>query len=385
MARKSVLSAEDVHAAVLHAGPAGISPESLAALFAGVSRSSLNRRLLDLVMARRIDARGKGKALKYVSTVDYPVEAIRRFFEVDYQERPYAGFHAEWLLPVPDLEHKVAQRLRGIQARARKLDRKFLSDFLIDISWASSLLEGSTYSALDTQALLAYGERNQGKPAEDAVLILNHKNAIEHLWANRELSVDNLCTLQAMLTDGHGLPEVADSDHFLPDEQRGRVREYQEVTIARSAYSPPYRPGEGYTDKALTQIVESAKTLPPVQAAFYLMTRIPYLQAFSNGNKRTARLAANIPLLQAGLLPISFVDFRKDEYLLGMLAFYELGDVQIIGDVFIGGYIKSVVRGSDIAPAQKVAGFDMREMVEMLAGYVRTQRKPEGLAAKFLD
>ena len=41
------------------------------------------------------------------------------------------------------------------------------------------------------------------------------------------------------------------------------------------------------------RILEQANALHPVQAAVYLMSRLPYLQAFANGNKRTSRLAAN--------------------------------------------------------------------------------------------
>ena len=56
---------------------------------------------------------------------------------------------------------------------------------LIDLSWGSSVLEGGTYSALDTEALIQYGQRNKNKPTADAVLVLNHKRAAEYLWANR--------------------------------------------------------------------------------------------------------------------------------------------------------------------------------------------------------
>lgn len=124
--------------------------------------------------------------------------------------------------------------------------------------------------------------------------------------------------LPAFLTDSHGLAETQEADHFLPDAQRGIPREYQEVRLGRSAYSPPFQPATGYIQRAFAQIVETARTLRPVQSAFYLVGRIPYLQVFANGNKRTARLAANLPLLQAGLLPISFVDFKKADYVLGM-------------------------------------------------------------------
>lgn len=270
-----------------------------------------------------------------------------------------------------------AVRLRKLSAISRALDRKFLADFLIDFSWASALLEGSTYSAIDTQALIEYGQRNPEKPVEDALLILNHKNAIEYLWTHRELSVEALCQLQSLLTDRHGVPEAVDSDHFLPDAQRGLPREYEDVRLGRSAYGPPFRPGTGYIGQALAHIVATAKALDPVAAALYLMTRLPYLQAFANGNKRASRLAANLPLLAAGMLPISFVDFSKADYVLGMAAFYELGDIQIVERVFIQGYVRSIVRGSDLPASVRVGGFKVSEVVGELVKYVQSGRTPQ--------
>lgn len=166
--------------------------------------------------------------------------------------------------------------------------------------------------------------------------------------------------------------------------QRGVVREYEEVRLGRSAYNPPFRPATGYIAKAISAMLETARTLPPVQAAFYLMTRIPYLQVFANGNKRTARLAANLPLLQAGLLPLSFVDFKKADYVLGMSAFYELGDTQLIQQVFLDGYVRSIIRGSDIPAAQRLSGFSVDDIAQSLLKYVRSGEAPTGSAAMFL-
>lgn len=349
-----------------------------------MSRSTLSRRLNELMTAGAIKSIGRGRAVRYVAVAAYSIEDVRRYFETDWQARLSVGFQEELLHPAPGLDSDVANRLVNVQALARTLDRKFLADFLIDFSWASSVLEGSTYSSIDTQALIEYGERNKEKPVEDAVLILNHKNAIQFLWAHRELTTENLCKMQGFLTDNHGLAEVRDSDHFLPDTQRGVVREYEDVRLGRSAYSPPFKPGTGYIAEAAAALVETAKTLSPVQGAFYLMTRIPYLQVFANGNKRTARLAANLPLLQAGLLPISFVDFKKAEYVLGMSAFYELGDTQVMQQVFLEGYVRSIIRGSDLPAPRRVAGFQVEAVALEVIKYVRTGQVPGASAEIFL-
>lgn len=162
------------------------------------------------------------------------------------------------------------------------------------------------------------------------------------------------------------------------------MREYEDVRLGRSASSPPSRPGTDYIARTLARITETAGALPPIAAALYLITRIPYLQAFANGNKRTARLAANLPLLKAGLLPISFVDFSKAEYVTGMSAFYELGNIQLIEDCFIRGYVRSIVRGSDIPASIRAAGFKVAEAVSELVTYVQSGRTPASPAARVL-
>lgn len=51
-------------------------------------------------------------------------------------------------------------------------------------------------------------------------------------------------------------------------------------------------------------------------------------------NKRTGRLSCNIPLLKAGLPPISFVGVSDKEYKGGLLSFYETCCSDKISEVF---------------------------------------------------
>jgi len=106
------------------------------------------------------------------------------------------------------------------------------------------------------------------------------------------------------------------------------------------------------------------------------MTRIPYLQAFANGNKRTSRLAANVPLLANGLLPFSFSDVDKSDYIRGMAAFYELGSLHVMEQTFIKGYAKSVVRSSNIPANLRGVGFDVDGVAQALTDFINTGKKP---------
>ncbi len=51
----------------------------------------------------------------------------------------------------------------GIDYAAGTYIRQILDRLLIDLSWASSRLEGNTYSLLETERLIAFGESAPGR------------------------------------------------------------------------------------------------------------------------------------------------------------------------------------------------------------------------------
>ena len=130
------------------------------------------------------------------------------------------------------------------------------------------------------------------------------------------------------------------------------------------------------------RILEQANALHPVQAAVYLMSRLPYLQAFANGNKRTSRLAANALLVSQGWSSISFADMDKASHIRGMAAFYELGLVDVLAQVFVQGYIHSILRSSVVPVAMRGAGFKVGPLVQTLTHHVLTGQRPADVLAR---
>ena len=57
--------------------------------------------------------------------------------------------------------------------------RDVIGRLMVDLSWASSKLEGNTYSRLDTENLIRFGTAAEGKDLIEAQKILNHNAAIE--------------------------------------------------------------------------------------------------------------------------------------------------------------------------------------------------------------
>lgn len=80
------------------------------------------------------------------------------------------------------------------------------------------------------------------------------------------------------------------------------------------------------------------------EAAFFLWTNLAYLQPFEDGNKRTSRLAANIPLMLYNCAPLSFLNVEQSDYASAMMGIYELNDASIAIDLFEWTYRRSITK-----------------------------------------
>ncbi len=217
--------------------------------------------------------------------------------------------------------------------------KQIINRLLIDLSWNSSRLEGNTYSLLETERLLELGEGVEGKDAQEAQMILNHKAAIELLVdqaAEIEFNRYTICNLHALL-----------SDNLLGDPQAcGRLRK-RSVGVHGSVFHPLDVPQK--IEECFLNILEKAsKIIDPFEQAFFAMVQIPYLQPFEDVNKRVSRLSANISLIKQNLCPLSFIDVPERAYVDGVLGIYELNKIDLLRDVFIWAYERSCKKYSAV-------------------------------------
>lgn len=210
--------------------------------------------------------------------------------------------------------------------------RDILGRLLIDLSWASSRLEGNTYGQLDTQQLIEFGQAAEGKDAQETQMILNHKNAIEMLVEQADeigFNQYTLLNLHAILSDG-----------LLVDPRDcGRLRE-KAVGISGTTYIPLVLP-QKVNDQFQLMLDKAQAIENPFEQAFFAMVFIPYLQPFIDVNKRVSRLAANIPLIMNNLCPLSFIDVPERAYVDAIIGIYETNRVDLLRDVFIWAYERS--------------------------------------------
>lgn len=348
------------------AHPDGVGVRALLGrLRGGLTLRTLQRRLATLVAHGQIFAEGSGPALRYRTanrggatfepmTVDGRAETyvpispegsnIKAAVRRPLHERSPVGYELRFLesyqpnrsayLPAPLRAHLLAlgESSAAPKAPAGTFARDILDRLLIDLSWASSRLEGNTYSRLDTERLIAFGQAGDGKDALETKMILNHKDAIQFLVGDPtvKVDVDTLMALHALLSDG-----------LLADPAAGgRVRR-RAVHIGGSVYQPSaWMPQQ--LEEMLAIVVDTAtKITHPIEQAFFLMVHLPYLQPFEDVNRRVSRLAANIPLLRHNLSPLSFIDVPPQAYVDGVLGVYELQRVELLRDVFVWAYERS--------------------------------------------
>ncbi|MDO8543394.1 MAG: Fic family protein [Opitutaceae bacterium] len=357
-----------------HPGGASID-DILAAVRPVVPRRTLQRWLAVLVGQRRIVPEGATRSRRYRAAEAVPTlpagrgaradppptaagkdldpirlsaaaKEIKRRVTRPLTQRQPVGYKLSFLdgyrpnvsayLP-PALRKKLAAlgRTTGETLPAGTHLRKVLDRLLIDLSWNSSRLEGNTYSLLETQRLLEAGEAAEGKAAHETQMILNHKAAIELLAEHAsEIGFNRytLCNLHALLAENM-LPEPAAG---------GRLRTHA-VGIGGSVYHPLEVPST--IEECFDQILATAAAIAdPFEQAFFAMVQLPYLQPFEDVNKRVSRLAANIPLVQRNLGPLSFVDVPQSDYTQAILGVYELNRVDYLRDVFEWAYERSCAR-----------------------------------------
>lgn len=352
--------------------PAGASIEEIgAALKVRLPRRTLQRHLARLMEEKRLIVDGRARGSRYrlpainaeanIRDADDTVEArgeiyvpispeaeaIKRAIRKPVQNRRPVGYNREFLETYrPNQTFYLSEETRrrlfelGRSANSERpagtYVRQIYDRLLIDLSWNSSRLEGNTYSLLETERLIQLGEAAEGKDAQEAQMILNHKAAIEMLVEQADEIGFNRYTvlnLHAQL-----------SDNLLDPQSSGRLRIIP-VGVDGSVYHPLEVPQ--LIEECFQKIFDIAASISdPFEQAFFAMVHLPYLQAFEDVNKRVSRLAANIPLIRDNLCPLSFVDVPQRAYVDGLLGVYELNRVELLRDVFVWAYQRSCARYS---------------------------------------
>jgi len=372
-----------------------------------VSNRTIRRRLQQLIELGLVESQGKNKGLRY-----FPVSQEEKL-PVSNLDRNYSGFiftaknqtiidqirqplikrdpcsyNVNWFdayqanqtyylsLEQRQLLHQQGKPLMD-NLPAGTYARKIFNHLLINLSYNSARLEGNTYSLADTEKLLLEGKTAANKLDMETVMLLNHKEAIRYLvdGINRmEINLDNIRSLHYLLADG-----------LIQAEDAGQIRDTG-VRIALSSYIP--LEGKQRLTTQLNCIVSKARQIQnPYEQSFFLLVHISYLQAFIDVNKRTARLAANIPLVRHNLIPVSFNDIAIDDYISALISCYELNQIEPLAQLYVWSYLRSCKHYETRA---KSLGIDTlrvkyRQQRRQLIAYIVTQQLYDSAQEEYIN
>ncbi len=350
--------------ATIQATWSGLTLAELLTQHPAIARRTAQRLIAKLIESGQVTARGEGRARRYfvaghppgtsplttraegfpqsiplsadsldiLTYIDQPLEARK---PVGYQRDFLDAYRPNetWYLSesLRRQLHKMG-RTPDADEPAGTYSRAILNRLLIDLSWASSHLEGNTYSRLDTRELIEHGKAASGKAAIETQMILNHKTAIELLVENIDSAEFNRYTLMNL--------HSAMAENLLPNPaDEGRIRRHA-VDIGKSIYRPLSTPQQ--IENALDGLLNKANQIrDPFEQSFFILVHLPYLQPFADINKRTSRLAANLPLFRANLCPLTFLDVPEQAYSRATLGVYEMTRVELLRDLYVWAYERS--------------------------------------------
>jgi Fic family protein len=318
----------------------GISREEIQKLtekLEAVSRPTLIRDLNILIGQKLVKVEGKASSTKYFSVEDNPLLRyfdLPAYFKLDPDQRlkTKKSFDFEVFKHLNNLFSEIElgeikKNSKSFSDRASNLSfdiyKKELERFVIELSWKSSKIEGNTYSLLETEELIKRGISADGHSKDEVTMILNHKMAFETILKNkgdfRELSVSKINQLHNIIVQNLNI--------------NTGIRN-EAVGITGTVYVPLDNKFqiEDAMRKSLDLINKDKSSL---EKAFIAAVMIPYIQPYSDGNKRTSRMLVNAILLAGDNYPLSYRSVDIDEYKKALILFYEQGSLFHIKRLFL--------------------------------------------------
>ena len=304
-----------------------------------VSYATLKRTLKKLISDNYLVSKGKGKVTKYFLSPSFeliqPI-SIDKYYEKEIDERQIKEtFNFELVSEIlnkntvfteNELE-KLNQLQKEYETNISSLNpsdyQKELERLAIDLSWKSSQIEGNTYSLLETERLLKEKQTASGKTKEEAVMLLNHKDALDFI-------IENKVYLNPLTVS-----KIEDVHNILTKELRvERNLRKRRVGISGTNYRP--LDNEFQILEALRgacDVINNKKSI--FEKALLVLVLISYIQPFMDGNKRTARIVSNAILINYNYCPLSFRTVDSIDYKKAMLLFYEQNNISVFKNIFI--------------------------------------------------
>jgi len=311
-----------------------------------VSDATLKRAIADAVANGKIQTSGVGRSTTYTVT---PQALVTMTYDLDTyfsrevdERRGLTGFNFDLIttiLPNVDLfTTEETERLNAAQRTFRQRVEqlspvqydKEMERLGIDLSWKSSQIEGNTYSLLETERLLREQREATGKTRQEAIMLLNHKDALKFILEQPDylepLTLSHIEDIHSLLIKDLGVTRNIRSrrvgitgTNYRPIDNEFQIREVLRDTCA---------------------LINGKHDV--FEKALLALLLLSYIQPFEDGNKRTARITSNALLIAHGYCPISFRSVDSIDYKKAMLLFYEQNSIAAFKQIFIDQFCFAV-------------------------------------------
>jgi Fic family protein len=318
--------------------------EHIAKNYEDTSRITIIRDLNLLLKENLIEKQGEGRNVTYKELLGNKLLGfidIDGYFKKDPDERnvTYKNFNFDIFNNLEDifgkeeikeldvLNKKYQNNIKKLPETALKKEFERLT---IELSWKSSKIEGNTYSLIDTEVLIKENQEAEGHKKEEAVMILNHKKALDYIYDSLEkfkkLNIRDIEDVHRLIVE----------DLSIARGIRSRM-----VGITGTIYRP--LDNQHQIMEALEKTVSKLNKMNnPFSKALLAILLISYIQPFEDGNKRTARLMANAILLANNACPLSFRSINETDYKKAVVLFYEQNNASFFKKLFVEQFKFSV-------------------------------------------
>jgi len=309
-----------------------------------IARITIIRDLEKLLSEKLIIKQGEGRNISYIIDASanflMPIEVDKYFAEdPDKRNLAYKTFNFDIYKKLnnlfSDAEIKELNKINdNYSGRIAKLppdiSKKEIERLIIELSWKSSKIEGNTYSLIDTEILLKDNKEAKGHKKEEAIMLLNHKAALDYIFSSSKeptkLTTTKITNIHSLLVKNLGV---------------GQGIRKKPVGITGTAFKP--LDNQHQILEALEKAVNLInKAKYPLEKALLANVLIAYIQPFEDGNKRTSRLLANALLLANGYCPLSFRSINEAEYKKAVILFYEQNNLAYFKQLLVEQYKFSV-------------------------------------------
>ena len=310
-----------------------------------VSRVTVVRDLNFLINQGLIEKSGAGRGVFYKEKISQDFLKyidIDQYFEKQVDQRKLAHetfnfdifkklqnniFNSKELKELGKLNSIYRNKIKNL---SKDLLKKEFERLTIELSWKSSRIEGNTYSLIDTEILIKENKQAAGHKKGEAIMILNHKKAIDYILNQssnfKKLNIANIRNLHEILT--------ADLDI-----ERGLRK--KPVGIVGTRYKPV--DNQHQIKEAMEKFISAInKAGSAFEKAILAIAIISYIQPFTDGNKRTARILGNALLLAGNICPLSYRSVDESEYKKSLIIFYEQNNLRLFKQLFVEQFQFSV-------------------------------------------